>query len=238
MLIAGTRYSPCGVTPTLHTSNPAAAFAFGNRLGPEQAYRFARGETVTAAAGLRVQLARPLDFLVVADHGVATGATMELYKGNAALFKDKRLRRWHEMMNESPEQGVIAAGELISVASQGDIPPDLLNSKIAYSVWSECTETAELFNEPGRFTATIGYEWAGIRRRRVWLQPGLLRIPAHLSGAPSDVVRFMAPRACVCWCVPGVAGIFSRRMLAAMRDRYCGNPDRLQIVKGWVDKKR
>ena len=35
----------------LHTANSPDAFAFGNRLTPEDAYRFARGETVTAAAG-------------------------------------------------------------------------------------------------------------------------------------------------------------------------------------------
>jgi hypothetical protein len=146
----------------LHTANSPDAFAFGNRLNPEQAYRFARGETVTSATGQRVQLSRPLDFLVVADHGVAMGAMMELYQGNPLLLKDERLKRWHQMMNESPEQGVMAAGELISAGSQGDIPPDMLNPKIARSVWSAYTRTAEQFNEPGRFTAIIGYEWTSL----------------------------------------------------------------------------
>ena len=111
----------------LHTANSPDAFAFGNRLGPEEAYRFARGETVTTASGQRAQLSRPLDFLVVADHGVAMGAMMELYRGNPMLLRDERLKRWHLMMNESPEQGVKAAGELISAGSQGDIPPALLD---------------------------------------------------------------------------------------------------------------
>ncbi|MHC4094281.1 MAG: DUF3604 domain-containing protein, partial [Planctomycetota bacterium] len=84
----------------LHTANSPDAFAFGNRLGPEEAYRFARGETVTSSTGQRVQLSRPLDFLVVADHGVAMGAVMELYQGNPALLRDERLKRWHLMMNE------------------------------------------------------------------------------------------------------------------------------------------
>ncbi|MHC4827703.1 MAG: DUF3604 domain-containing protein, partial [Planctomycetota bacterium] len=146
----------------LHTANSPDAFAFGNRLGPEEAYRFARGETVTSATGQRVQLSRPLDFLVVADHGVAMGAVMELYKGNPTLLRDERLKRWHLMMNESPEQGVKAAGELISAGSQGDIPPVLLDPKIARSVWTAYTATAERFNDPGRFTALIGYEWTSL----------------------------------------------------------------------------
>lgn len=148
----------------LHTTNSPDAFAFGNRLGPEQAYRFAQGETVTSATGQRVQLSRPLDFLVVADHGVAMGAMMELYKGNPALMRDPRLKRWHLMMNESPEKGVEAAGEVIAAGSQGDIPPAMLDPKIARTVWNAYTETAERFNEPGRFTALIGYEWTSLIR--------------------------------------------------------------------------
>ena len=52
----------------LHTTLSFDAGSFGNRLGPEDAYRFARGEEVTATSGYKVRLSRPLDFLVVADH--------------------------------------------------------------------------------------------------------------------------------------------------------------------------
>jgi hypothetical protein len=146
----------------LHTANSPDAFAFGNRLNPEDAYRFARGETVTSTTGQRAQLSRPLDFLVVADHGVAMGAMMELYRGNPALLKDERLKRWHLMMNESPEQGVKAAGELISEASQGNIPKAMLDPKIARTAWNAYTKTADRFNDPGSFTALIGYEWTSL----------------------------------------------------------------------------
>jgi hypothetical protein len=146
----------------LHTANSPDAFAFGNRLTPEEAYRFARGETVTSATGQRVRLSRPLDWLVVADHGVAMGAMMELYEGNPDLLKDPQLKKWHLMMNESPEQGVKAAGELISEASQGNIPEAMLDPRIAQTVWNAYTATAERFNEPGRFTTIIGYEWTSL----------------------------------------------------------------------------
>jgi hypothetical protein len=148
----------------LHTANSPDAFAFGNRLGPEEAYRFAIGETVTSASGQRVQLSRPLDFLVVADHGVAMGAVMEIYMGNPTLMRDPTLKRWHDMMNESPERGVEAAMEMISAGSQGDLPPAIFDPRIARSVWNDYTETAEQFNDPGRFTALIGYEWTSLIR--------------------------------------------------------------------------
>ena len=52
----------------LHTGMSMDAGAFGARLSPEDAYRFARGEELVSSTGQRVKLSRPLDFLVVADH--------------------------------------------------------------------------------------------------------------------------------------------------------------------------
>ena len=57
----------------LHTSYSVDAGMVGDRLGPEEAYRFARGETVTASLGHKARLRRPLDFLVVADHAESMG---------------------------------------------------------------------------------------------------------------------------------------------------------------------
>ncbi len=52
----------------LHTSYSPDAGMIGNILGPEDAYRFAKGESVTSSLGVTARLKRPLDFLVVADH--------------------------------------------------------------------------------------------------------------------------------------------------------------------------
>ena len=55
----------------LHTGLSMDAGAFGNRLGLDEAYRFARGEEVTSATGVQAKLSRPLDFLVISDHSDA-----------------------------------------------------------------------------------------------------------------------------------------------------------------------
>ena len=47
----------------LHTGMSMDAGAFGARLMPEDAHRFARGEELTSSTGQRVKLSRPLDFL-------------------------------------------------------------------------------------------------------------------------------------------------------------------------------
>ncbi len=58
----------------LHTSfSPDASLTGNVRLGPAEAYEFARGGTVTAHNGMKARLDRPLDFLVVSDHSEYMG---------------------------------------------------------------------------------------------------------------------------------------------------------------------
>ncbi len=58
----------------LHTSFSPDANVTGNvKLGPTEAYEFARGKTITAHNGMKARLDRPLDFLVVSDHGEYLG---------------------------------------------------------------------------------------------------------------------------------------------------------------------
>lgn len=146
----------------LHTANSLDAAVFGNTLGPEEAYRFARGEEVVSSAGQRVKLSRPLDFLVVADHAEGLGSTVELRKGNPVLLTDPTLKRWHDMMAGS--QGGEAAIELIRSIGTGTTPKKLFDPMLTRSVWQAYTTTAERYNEPGRFTALIGYEWTSNNR--------------------------------------------------------------------------
>jgi hypothetical protein len=142
----------------LHTANSLDAAAFGNTLGPEEAYRFARGEEVRSSTGQQVKLSRPLDFLVIADHGEAIGATVEIKKGNPGLMADPTLRRWHDMMASG--KGVEAALEIIRSNSTGTMPKAMFSPTLSKSVWQAYTTTAERYNEPGRFTTLIGYEWS------------------------------------------------------------------------------
>src|SRR5262249_17874805 len=82
----------------LHTALSLDARAFGNTLGPEQAYRFARGEVVNSSTGQPVRLSRPLDFLAVSDHAEALGLMQEVVKGNPILMADPQVKRWHDAL--------------------------------------------------------------------------------------------------------------------------------------------
>jgi hypothetical protein len=144
----------------VHTSFSMDAGAFGARLGPRDAYRFARGEELTASSGQRVKLSRPLDFLVVADHSDNMGFFPQLLAGDPRMLADPMGRRWYEMIQSG--QGAEAALEIIVAFSQGTFPKALVSlpGTPAYrSAWRETIRAAEEANEPGRFTAFIGYEW-------------------------------------------------------------------------------
>ena len=88
----------------LHTSFSMDAGAFGARLGPRDAYRFARGDEVVSSTGQPVKLSRPLDFLVVADHSDNMGFFPDLLAGKPDVVADPSGRRWHDMMHDSPEK--------------------------------------------------------------------------------------------------------------------------------------
>ena len=150
----------------LHTSNSGDAFTAGNRLTPEGAYRFARGEEVVSSTGVPAKLSRPLDFLVVADHAEGLGLMQEVYKGNPAFVSDPTLARWSKAMQAGGEQAAAAQNEVTKAQAMGTLPPPIKDKAVVgpvmMSVWQQYTATAEKYNDPGRFTAMIGYEWTSV----------------------------------------------------------------------------
>lgn len=144
----------------LHTSFSMDAGAFGARLGPRDAYRFAKGQEITASSGQRVRLSRPLDFLVVADHSDGFGFFPLIVGGDPKIMADPQGRKWNEMIHSG--KGADAALEIIVNFGKGTISKAIfpVPGTAAYrGAWQETIKAAEQANDPGRFTAFIGYEW-------------------------------------------------------------------------------
>ena len=163
-------YSPYagGAIPTrllwgethLHTSFSMDAGAFGARLEPEDAYRFARGEEVTSSTGQQVRLSRPLDFLVVADHSDNMGFFPDLFAGAPHVLADPTGKRWYDLVQSG--EGMTAALEIIDAFSRAAFPEAIFygpDTKAYKNAWAKTIAAAEQYNDPGRFTAFIGYEW-------------------------------------------------------------------------------
>ena len=145
----------------LHTSYSADAGMIGNTLGPEEAYRFARGETVTSSTGLEVQLSRPLDFLVISDHSENLGLAPAIAESNETLLSTPWGKEQHDLVKSGTE-GALQAYEnwMAKNATQDDPLAEL--TELKSEMWTNLTSAAEQFNEPGLFTALIGYEWTSM----------------------------------------------------------------------------
>jgi len=144
----------------LHTELSMDAGAFGNRIGLDEAYRFAKGEEVTSSSGLTAKLSRPLDFLVAADHSDGMGLFQALFNKDEWILEYDQGKRWSKMIEDG--NGAEAAIELIKAFSQGEMDFDPNNPELQRQVWDMTVDAAEKYNEPGKFTAFIGYEWTSL----------------------------------------------------------------------------
>ncbi|HVM95233.1 MAG TPA: DUF3604 domain-containing protein, partial [Candidatus Acidoferrales bacterium] len=140
----------------LHTSYSTDAGMVGCALGPEEAYRFARGEEVRSSSGQRVQLARPLDFLVVSDHAENLGLAPMIATSDPILLRTEVGKQWHDLVKAG--KGFEAFADWIRRGSTTGKDP--INSpEMMRAAWEYIVKTAEKYNDPGKFTAFIGYEW-------------------------------------------------------------------------------
>mgnify|MGYP006080291173 CR=1 FL=1 len=140
----------------LHSNFSMDAFIFGNTLGPDDAYRFAKGEKVMATKGQPAQLREPLDFLVLADHTDGVGAMIALKAGNPKLLANPTLQAWSEILFAGE---VDDARQLDSTQTRSDTPRELEDKDIRGNAWDYLTATADAHYDPGTFTPLIGFEF-------------------------------------------------------------------------------
>ncbi len=131
------------------------------RIGQEDAYRFARGEEITTTHGLRARLSRPLDFLVISDHAEMYGLMPQLLSGDPEILSTETGRNWYDALTSGSNDKVFATAMEIVGSLSGDVPP-IKSDAAVRSAWQAYTALADKYNEPGRFTALIGYEWTAI----------------------------------------------------------------------------
>jgi hypothetical protein len=141
----------------LHTSISVDAGTMC-RIGQEDAYRFARGEEITTTHGLRAKLSRPLDFLVISDHAEMYGLMPQLLSGDPEILATEKGRRWYDELKSGETDRIFAtAMEIVASLSKKD--PPFKSDKAVRNAWNAYTALADRYNEPGRFSAIIGFEY-------------------------------------------------------------------------------
>ena len=152
----------------VHTSYSSHDAYMGglNRVDPTVAYRFARGEEAVAFNGMRVLLRRPLDFLVVADHAEGLGIAYALHADDPAFPSSPVGRKFREAWNEYVSKSAAEAPEFFSPTA-GPLVGLFWNEPIDLpyrrTLWQRVIANADTYNDPGQFTAFIGYEWTESR---------------------------------------------------------------------------
>ena len=128
------------------------------RIGQEDAFRFARGEEITTTHGLRAKLSRPLDFLVIADHAEMYGLMPQLLSGDPEILATETGRKWYDELKSGDNERIFAtAMEIVASLSKKD--PPIESSKAVRNAWTAYTALADQYNDPGRFSAIIGFEY-------------------------------------------------------------------------------
>lgn len=163
----------------LHTSNSFDAFLNGNQTAdPDTAYRYAKGlPVIHPYHRARVRIGTPLDFLVVSDHAEFLGGIRDIYFEGVQDPDPGPVRRvvywWRERQirdaidsEEGPQYFASllpTSGDPVEAAKRWEeitnaAPPGADVSR--RNAWDRITEAADAHDEPGRFTALIGWEWS------------------------------------------------------------------------------
>ena len=166
---SGDHYSPFVIKDTaqqvywgdthLHTSYSADAGMIGNTLGPEQAYRFALGHEITTSSGQKARLVRPLDFLVISDHAENLGLAPMIAESNEELLKSENGKKLHDLVKDGKGHDAFMLWITEGMSQNRDM---INNPEMTKTIWEQSIGFADQYNDPGRFTALIAYEWTSI----------------------------------------------------------------------------
>ncbi len=145
----------------VHTYYSLDGLLYNNyRIGPAEAYRFARGETLVSSSGQPATLSRPLDFLVVADHAEYLGVTWQLLNPVQGSETGNTARRIMDALRQTFDAQTQATHSQHFFEFSAEARDALAEApEIAAQSWREIATAADHFNEPGTFSAFIGFEW-------------------------------------------------------------------------------
>lgn len=144
----------------IHTSWSLDAFAFGVRVGPEDAYRYARGEAIDHVSGEQIQmLGPPLDFIALTEHANYLGVPSAAQEEGHPI---RGLRLMQGLLSSDPQVNAAAMAELFANISSDTRIPELSDAADAESTWERIVALADRYTVPGEFTAFVGYEYTSM----------------------------------------------------------------------------
>ncbi len=150
----------------LHTSWSVDAWVMGNRLtGPDDAFKYAQGQTIKHPMGFDIRIETPLDFMGVTDHSEYVGVTREANTPGSYVSKLPEAQPMIMTDPNSSEQQNRVFSYLLHLASSPPVKA-FMSPKVTATVWAAACKIADENNHPGKFTAFRSYEWTSMPGQR------------------------------------------------------------------------
>jgi len=143
----------------IHTSWSVDAWLFGNRVtGPDDALKYAQGQTIKHPLGYDIHIETPMDFMGVTDHSEYVGVTRAANTPGSAVSKIPEAQPLilKDPNNQADVQKTFTY--LVNLLSGAPVKA-LMSPEVAGSIWKENVKIADENNHPGKFTAFCSYEW-------------------------------------------------------------------------------
>ncbi len=142
----------------IHSSWSLDAYDAGVRVGPEQAYRYARGESIPHIGGKKIQLVGPpLDFMALTDHAEYLGVIQATTSLQHPLHALPLMQDWFRQNGDS---SVVAWKKIRGSFARRQALPALATDAVVMPAWQEIIDLANQYNQPGVFSAFVGYEYS------------------------------------------------------------------------------
>ena len=141
----------------VHTAWSFDANINGAIAGPDEAYRWAKGEAIPGGGGgPDLKILRPLDWYAVGDHAEYLGALPLMADPNSPVSKHPLA---DAISGDDPVASFAAYTEILDGISNRRNDPILGDPTLLASVWDKIIDIADRHYEPGAFTTFAGFEW-------------------------------------------------------------------------------
>jgi hypothetical protein len=177
----------------IHTSWSVDAWLMGNRLtGPDDALKYAQGQTIKHPLGYDIKIDTPMDFMGVTDHSEYVGVTKEANTPGSALSK---LPAAQPLILKDPNDQADITKTFNYLVNMLNGPPvkALMSPEVAGSIWKENVKIADENNHPGKFTAFCSYEYTSAPDNRNLHRNIFFRDCAHVPAMPYSALDSWHP---------------------------------------------
>jgi hypothetical protein len=181
----------------VHTAWSFDAFIFGNtKAGPEDAYKYATGQTIQHPMGYSIKITTPLDWMGVTDHSEYAGAINQANTPGTPLSKLPVAEKLKVRDAADIQRIYLWLGYTII-----DRKPvkELVSPEVAGTAWKENNAIADRFNKPGKFTAFCSYEWTSTPDNSNMHRNVFFKDCAKVPELPFSAIDSVAPEDLWAW---------------------------------------